>query len=105
LSHPEPVSWTDLRLAAAKVMARQPRVLRVPMAIARGVGFGAEVWARMLRKPGIISREKVLEAQCRWWTCDSRRAVAELGFRARTPLDVGLARTLAWYKEAGWLHY
>ena len=32
-----------------------------------------------------------------------RRAAAELGFEAPTGLEEGLARTLAWYKEAGWL--
>jgi nucleoside-diphosphate-sugar epimerase len=39
------------------------------------------------------------------WTCDTRRAAAELNFQARTSLPQGLAETLAWYKEAGWLHY
>ena len=53
----------------------------------------------------IISREKVKEAQCRHWTCDTRRAALELGFEAQTPLELGLAQTLAWYKEAGWLKY
>jgi nucleoside-diphosphate-sugar epimerase len=105
LTHPQPVSWTGLRQAAARVMGRQPRVIRVPVPVAQAVGYGAELWAKIRRKPGIISREKVLEAQARWWICDPRRAAAELGFRAQTPLDAGLAQTLAWYKEAGWLHY
>jgi nucleoside-diphosphate-sugar epimerase len=53
----------------------------------------------------IISREKVKEAQCRHWTCNTRRAEQELGFEAQTPLELGLAQTLTWYKEAGWLKY
>ena len=55
--------------------------------VAYAVGLGAEVWSHITRKPGIISREKVAEARCRWWTCDTRRAAAELGFEARTPLE------------------
>jgi len=39
------------------------------------------------------------------WTCDTARAADELGFVAPTSLDEGLAATLAWYKEAGWLAY
>ena len=105
LSHPKPVSWSQLSQAAARIMARQPRVVRVPFPVARAVGYGAELWARLTRKPAILSREKVLEARCRWWICDSRRAAAELGFQAQTPLEAGLASTLAWYKEAGWLQY
>ena len=45
------------------------------------------------------------EARRRFWICDVRRAAAELGFEARTSLEKGLAETLAWYKEAGWLRY
>jgi len=105
LAHPEPVSWSALGAAAARIMARQPRVLRVPPSVAYAVGLGAEAWSHLTRQPGIISREKVAEARCRWWTCDTRRAAAELGFQARTPLATGLAQTLAWYKEAAWLKY
>jgi nucleoside-diphosphate-sugar epimerase len=105
LAHPQPVSWSELGAAAARIMARRPRVVRVPPFVAYAVGLGAEAWSHITRRPGIISREKVAEARCRWWTCDTRRAAAELGFEARTPLDAGLAQTLAWYKEAAWLTY
>ena len=105
LAHPQPVSWSELGAAAARIMARRPRVVRVPPGVAYAVGLGAEVWSQVTRNPGIISREKVAEARCRWWICDTRRAAAELGFEARTPLDAGLAATLAWYKEAAWLEY
>jgi nucleoside-diphosphate-sugar epimerase len=105
LAHPKPVSWTHLREAAARVIGRQPRVLCVPMAVAHAVAYGAEIWSKIQRKPGIISREKVREAEARWWTCDTSRAAVELDFHAPTGLDAGMARTLAWYKEAGWLNY
>jgi nucleoside-diphosphate-sugar epimerase len=84
-------------------MGRRPRVLRVPVPAANAIGFFAETWSQVTRNPAIISREKVAEACCRSWTCDTRRAAAELSFEAPTSLETGLARTLAWYKEAGWL--
>lgn len=105
LAHSKPVSWTQLGAVAGRIMGRDPRVLRVPVAVANAAGFGAEVWSRITRKPGIVSREKVAEAQCMSWTCDCNRAAAELGFQAATSLEEGLAQTLAWYKEAGWLKY
>jgi nucleoside-diphosphate-sugar epimerase len=52
-----------------------------------------------------VSRDKIAEARCASWTCDVRRASAELGFEARVTLEAGLAKTLAWYREAGWLTY
>ena len=105
LAHPKPASWTQLGAVAGRIMGRDPRMIRVPVAVANAAGFGAEVWSRITRKPGIVSREKVAEARCMSWTCDSSRAAAELGFQAATSLEEGLAETLAWYKEAGWLKY
>ena len=105
LAHAKPVSWSQFGAIAARVMKRTPRVLTVPAALARAAGWGAEVWSQLTGKPGIVSREKVTEAACRFWTCDTRRAAAELGFNAPTSLEDGLAETLLWYKEAGWLTY
>jgi nucleoside-diphosphate-sugar epimerase len=105
LANSTAVSWGELRESAARIMGRDARVLRVPTAVAYAAGFGAEMWARLTGKPGIISREKVAEALCPHWTCDTRLASAEIGFEARTSLDAGLELTLAWYREAGWLKY
>jgi len=105
VAHPEPVSWSQLAATASAIMARRTRTLRLPVAAARAVGSCAEAWSRITGKPGVLSREKILEAQCMRWTCDPGRAAAEWGFEARTSLEDGLAKTLAWYKEAGWLRY
>jgi len=105
LAHAKPVSWRQLGESAARIMARTPRVLTVPFAVANAVGVCGELWARLSGTPGIVSREKIAEARCMAWTCDTGRAASELGFVAPTSLDEGLAATLAWYKEAGWLTY
>jgi nucleoside-diphosphate-sugar epimerase len=105
LAYPKPATWGELRDTAARIVGRRPYVLRIPAGAARAVGYCAEVWSRIQGRPGIVSREKVVEAQCRWWTVDTRRAAGELGFEAHTSLEKGLAETLAWYKEAGWLKY
>jgi nucleoside-diphosphate-sugar epimerase len=105
LANREPVSWSRFGETAAAIMRRRPRVLLVPLGAARAAGWLAEAWSRVRGRPGIISREKITEAQCTHWTCNPARAASELGFEAETSLEAGLARTLAWYKEAGWLSY
>jgi nucleoside-diphosphate-sugar epimerase len=87
------------------LMRRKPLVVRVPQRAAYAVGYMAEVWSALTRTPGIVSREKIAEATCARWVCDSRRASTELGFDAKTSLDAGLVETLAWYKEAGWVKF
>jgi nucleoside-diphosphate-sugar epimerase len=109
LANSKPVSWSELGAATARIIGgeggRKARILRVPVPVAYAAGWCAEMGAHLTRKPGILSREKVREAQCPYWTCDTRRAAEEIGFEARTPLEAGLAETLAWYREAGWLKY
>ncbi len=105
LAHAQPASWGVLAAAAARIMGCKPKTVRLPVSVANAVGACAELWARVTGKPGIISREKVAEACCLAWTCDPGRAARELEFVAATGLETGLAATLAWYKEAGWLTY
>ncbi len=105
LSHPKALTWSEFGAAAAAIVRRSPRTLTMPVPLALAAGLGAEFWARLRRRPGIVSRDKIREALCLHWTCDPSRAAAELGFTAPTPVNEGLAHTLAWYKEAGWLNY
>jgi nucleoside-diphosphate-sugar epimerase len=105
LAHAKIVSWSQLGAVAADVMGRHPRVLEIPASVAYAAGYCAECWSRLAGKPGIVSREKVKEGLCSHWTCQTQRAAQELRFEARTPLEAGIAETLAWYKEAGWLKY
>lgn len=103
LANREIVSWSELIGAASRIMGRRPRTVRVPFSAAYAIGCGAELWSRLTRKPGIVSRDKVTEMQGRYWICDTRRAKAEIGFNAPTDIATGMAMTLAWYREAGWL--
>jgi nucleoside-diphosphate-sugar epimerase len=102
----QPVSWRELGQTAARIMGRKPPlVARIPYAAAYAVGACWETWSRLTGTPGIVTRDKIREARCPAWTCDVRRAAAELGFEAETTLEAGLRETLAWYKESGWLWY
>jgi len=103
LAHPKPLTWAEFAAAAAAIMNRHPRTLHVPPGVARAVGFGAEIWSRATRRPGIVSREKIAEALCPYWTCSVRRAAVELGFTAHTGIREGLRETLTWYRDEGWL--
>jgi dihydroflavonol-4-reductase len=105
LAHAEAASWNQLAEIVARIMGRTPRTVRIPLAVASAVGYCAEVWSRLTGKAGIVSRDKIREAECAYWVCDTRRARDEIGFAAPTSLEDGLAATLAWYREAGWLKW
>jgi dihydroflavonol-4-reductase len=105
MGHAKPHTWSSLASTAARIMGVRTRAVRVPLPAAYAVGYCADVWARLTRRPGIVSRDKIKEARCAHWVCDSRRASAELGWAAATSLEAGLGKALAWYKEAAWIRY
>jgi dihydroflavonol-4-reductase len=103
LAHPMPVLWEDFGMCVARLTRKACRTVTVPASFAYGAGLCAEWWARWSGKPGILSRDKVREACCDGWVCDTGRSLRELGFCAGTDLEEGLRRTIDWYREAGWL--
>lgn len=105
ISNPEPLTWTSLGELAARAMHRKPRIVSIPLPLAYTIGWFGEMAGYLSGRPGFVSREKIREATQRRWVCSPRRAAAELGIEASTPHAAGIARTLAWYKEAGWLKY
>jgi nucleoside-diphosphate-sugar epimerase len=105
VANPEPVSWTAFAESAASIMGRRVRSVRVSPRLAYLAGWCAECASLLRGKPGIVSRQKVIEARCRYWTCDPTRARIDLGFQPARSLREGLEETLAWYKDSKWLKW
>jgi nucleoside-diphosphate-sugar epimerase len=105
LANATPVSWNEFGNVAAGLMGRKLRTVTLPEKAAYALGWCAEWGSRLGARPGILSRDKVREACCAGWVCDTGCARRVLGFNASTDLETGLRRTLDWYKEAGWLKF
>jgi len=105
VANPKPVSWNAFAQTAASVMGRRVRSISIPSQAAYLAGWCAESVARLRGKPGIVSRQKVIEARCRFWTCDPGRARQELGFETALDLRQGIEDALAWYKDSKWLKW
>ncbi len=103
MAHPVAVSWGQFARVAGSRLGRRLRLVRIPWPVVWTAALGWEAAARLRRRPAIISRDKVGEARFGFWVCDVTRARRDLGFEARTSLEDGLERTLAWYRRAGWL--
>jgi nucleoside-diphosphate-sugar epimerase len=57
----------------------------------------------LTRRPGVLSRQKYAELRAPGWVCDPTRLRQEVGFVGGTTLNNGIAKTLAWYRQEGWL--
>lgn len=105
LAAPEPLSWQGLAVITGELIGRRARIMKVPYPVAWLAALGWEVASRWRRRPAIISREKLREARSGGWQCDPGKASRELGFIARTSHREAIARTLRWYRQAGWLQW
>ncbi|MGB8369413.1 MAG: NAD-dependent epimerase/dehydratase family protein [Limisphaerales bacterium] len=62
-----------------------------------------EAISRLTGRPAVLSRQKYAELRAPGWVCDPARLQQELGLVCATRLKDGIAETLAWYRQQGWL--
>jgi nucleoside-diphosphate-sugar epimerase len=103
IANPEPVSWSKFAGAVAELAGRRLKTACVPASVAWMTGLLAEIGSHFSAKPSILSRDKIREARCRYWICDTSRARLELGFAAKKNLLQGITETRNWYKMVRWL--
>jgi uncharacterized protein YbjT (DUF2867 family) len=98
-ARPGGYGWADLIGAASALRGAPVRPLFLPRAVPWAVALGAEALARLKGRPGLVNRSKIAELYHPDWVCrEGTLALADpIGF------EQGLAETVAWYREAGWL--
>lgn len=81
------------------------RVLRitVPMVLAKMVASVSEKIATVQKKATVLNSAKLKELSASNWMCDTKAIENDINYKARYKLDTGLAETLQWYKNEGWL--
>jgi nucleoside-diphosphate-sugar epimerase len=76
--------------------------VRVPNSILRLAGKVSGQVARLRGKPSVFTEDKVREIVQKYWLFDTSKIERELDF-VGTDFVVGVAETIRWYKENGWL--
>ncbi len=105
LANREPATWTQFSGTAAATMMKSVRIVTLPVWAAYLAASAADLLSRLKGKPGILSRDKILDLRQRYWVCDTEHAATDLGFEAQTSLREGVAATLEWYRQERWLSY
>jgi nucleoside-diphosphate-sugar epimerase len=98
-----PHTWRDIGREIARQMGKRAREVHLSRGLVLSVATLADTWARASGRPSLLSRANLLERLQPFWIFDSSKAERTFGYAPRIPLATGLAQTLQWYLDAGWL--
>ncbi len=103
LASPEPSNAREFMREAAAAMNVRTLPIPVPAAALYPLCLAQELLARVTGKPGILTRQKLVELKAGGWVCSVEAIRRDLHFAAAAPLQEGIARTVDWYEQNGWI--
>ena len=95
-------AWGEIRRAMEAAVGKKTLKLPVPGAVIGAVGSLAERAGGLVGKLPPLTRDKA-EAARHAWVCSSAKAHDAVGYAPAVPLADGLAETVGWYRQRGWL--
>lgn len=101
--HPAVVLSRDVALAAGRTLGKSPLIVPLPGVVATPVVAFVGYVAGLAGRRTVLNADKMAEFLAPSWLLDVTKAERLLGWRATTDLATGMARTAAWYKQAGLL--
>jgi len=96
-------TWPELSGYTAKAVGNKAFKLRIPHLLVLIIGAIAQFFAMFSSKPATFNFEKAKDFIQEAQTCDTSKAVKELGYRQKISIEEGMKRTVDWYREMKWL--
>jgi nucleoside-diphosphate-sugar epimerase len=103
VGHPCPVGARELLEGIRLAVGYRAAIVRVPMAATRLAALTGDIAGRIRGRPQVINRSRYLELAAEGFVCRVDRLRDRLGVVAQVDLAGGLAQTVRWYREQGWL--
>jgi len=101
--HPEVFQSVDLVRRVGGALGRSVQVVPLPDWVARGALSITGITARLTGRATILTPDKANEFLQAAWTGDPTPLMEDTGWRPVHDLIKGLAATVEWYREQGWL--
>ncbi|PEN11356.1 NAD-dependent epimerase [Longibacter salinarum] len=96
-------SWNDVKDAATSALDTWALTVPVPTPLVGAVGAASELFGRLTGDYPALNREKTKEIRHACTICSSDKAKREIGYHQQIDLADGVANTIDWYKDRGWL--
>lgn len=96
-------TWKEVGKITSKLMGKSTLRVKIPHFLVYTVGAFAQFFSLFSSKPAILNLEKCRDLTQKYWICSAEKARRELGFKECTGFEGGIAETIKWYKEQGWI--
>lgn len=96
-----PHTWTEIAAVVSGVLGKRVRVVRVPRWAGLAVAWAWETWGRVTRTAVVMSRDKVREAEARYWVAGCSAAREDLGYVPEVAFRDGVEETVRWARATG----
>jgi nucleoside-diphosphate-sugar epimerase len=96
-------TWDEVSKVTSKVLNKKPVTIKIPHSVVFIIAAIAQFFALFSSKPATLNIEKARDITQKEWTCNTKKAVRELGYHQNISLEKGIKRTCNWYKEMKWI--
>ncbi len=97
------ITWRTIYETVAHLLDRSMLEINLPFSVIKMAGYVGDAASRITGTVPLINSRKIELSQPRFWVCSSEKAFDQIGFQAKIPMREGMASTLAWYEEQGWI--
>ncbi|MES3630782.1 MAG: NAD-dependent epimerase/dehydratase family protein [Longimonas sp.] len=98
-----PYAWNEVKEASTQALDTWAVTVPVPTFMVGAVGAASELWGKLSGSYPALNREKAREIRHAATMCSSNKAVEQVGYSPSIALNDGVAETIAWYRDEGWL--
>lgn len=96
-------TWQEINSITSRVLNKKPLIIKVPHFIVYTIAAIAQFFAMFSKNPATLNIEKAKDITQQFWTCDTSKAMRDLGYKQNISIEDGIRRTVAWYKEMKWI--
>jgi len=96
-------TWREFAEQVGSAIDRKKIKIHLPGISLWVAAFFDEIFSFILRKPALLSFQKIPELLSPW-VADSSKIENMLGFKPKYDLKAAVAKTTKWYRDNGWIH-
>jgi dihydroflavonol-4-reductase len=96
-------TWDEVGDITSKVLNKKAIKIKLPHFMVFAVAAIAQFFAMFSSKPATLNIEKAKDLTQKYWTCDTSKAIRDLGYHQKISVEEGIKRTCDWYKHMKWI--